>query len=591
MKKRKEIDVKYKWDFKDYFENDEKWNESFLDMQKQISKLKSFNNKLTDDENILKFFKLSEKCNIQLQAMYVYSHCKRDVDVTNNISQARQNRMENLLTEYGVAVSFANPQLTKLDENLLISLLNNKKFADYSKILRDIIREKPHTLSEPCEKILSLASSFTEGFSQNHSNFSDGDLKLRDVKDGKGRARPMNQSLASKYLRSDDQILRQNAYMELQRAYGRYNNFLTSNYLGNVKKDIFYAKAKNFDSALDCALFYEDVPSEVYKNLLENVEKHLPLEHKYFAIKKKFLGLKNFSLADVYYNPVKLKAKWTYEEALSLVCKGLELLGKDYVEHIKYMAQNKMIDVYPSENKVDGAYQTMATRKTPRVLTNFVGSFNDVSTLAHELGHAMHSVYSDSAQSVANADYTIFLAEIASTVNETLLNEFMSESAQTDKEKIFYINEFLSNFHATVFRQTMFADFESRIHGKVERNEEISSQILNETHLNLVKKFFGKSVKVLPEVQYEWSRIPHFFNSFYVYKYATGEISAINIVENLKSGKITIDDYKRFLSSGCTDSPTELLKIVKVDFSTSEPFDVAFSYLDKKLKQFAKLIK
>ncbi len=591
MKKRQEIDEKYKWDFKDYFENDEKWNEAFSDIQKQIVKLKAFNNKLTDEESILKYFKLSEKCSVQLQAMYIYSHCKRDVDVSNNISQARQNKMENLLTEYGVATSFATPQLTKLDDTFLNSLLSNKKFADYSKILRDIIREKPHTLSEPCEKLMSLASSFTGDFSQNHSNFDDGDLKFKDIKDGKGKTHPMGQSLASGYLRNSDPVLRENAYKELQGAYGRYNNFLTSNYLGSVKKDIFCAKARNFASALDCALFYEDVSSNVYKNLIENVEKYLPLEHKYFAIKKKLLGLKTISLADVYYNPSKLKAKWTYEQALDLVCRGLGLLGEDYVGHIKHMAQNHMIDVYPSENKVGGAYQTMASRKTPRVLTNFVGSFNDVSTLAHELGHAMHSVYSDSAQSVANADYTIFLAEIASTVNETLLNEFMSEIAQSDKEKLFYLNEFLSNFHATVFRQTMFADFECQVHSKVENNEEISSRVLNETYLNLVKKFFGKGVKILPEVQYEWSRIPHFFNAFYVYKYATGEIAAINIVENLKSGKITVDDYKKFLSSGCTNSPTELLKIVKVDFDTSEPFDVAFAYVAEKLKQYGKLAK
>ena len=279
MKKRQEIDEKYKWDFRDYFENDEKWNEAFLDMQKQIVKLKSFNNKLTDEENILKYFKLSEKCNVQLQAMYIYSHCKRDVDVANNISQARQNKMENLLTEYGVAMSFAIPQLTKLEDSFLSSLLNNKKFADYSKILRDIIREKPHTLSEPCEKIMSLASSFTGDFSQNHSNFDDGDLKFNDIKDSKGKSHPMGQSLASEYLRNSDRILRENAYKELQGAYGRYNNFLTSNYLGSVKKDIFCAKARNFDSALDCALFYEDVSSKVYKNLLENVEKYLPLEH------------------------------------------------------------------------------------------------------------------------------------------------------------------------------------------------------------------------------------------------------------------------------------------------------------------------
>ena len=232
----------------------------------------------------------------------------------------------------------------------------------------------------------------------------------------------------------------------------------------------------------------------------------------------------------------------------------------------------------------------MATRKTPRVLANFMGSFNDVSTLAHELGHAMHSVYSDRAQSIDNAGYTIFLAEIASTVNETILSKYMIANSQSKQEKIYFINEYLSEFHATVFRQTMFASFEEQIHSRVENGQDLSAKIVNDIYFDLVSKYFGKGVKLFKEVQYEWSRIPHFYTPFYVYKYATGIISAINIVENLSTGKITVDDYKKFLSSGCTDTPTELLKIVKVDFDTEEPFAVAFDYIKTMLKDLKSLL-
>ena len=591
MKKRENIEEKYKWDFSDYFKDDEAWEKEYADYSNEIKGITYFDGKLDNKKNILEMFKTLENLSIKLEALYIYANCVRDTDVTNTKSMARLNKVTAKLTEQSVLTSFIEPQLSLLDNEFLNGLIKDPDFQDYSKMLKDVVREKEHILSRECEEILSQSSSYQDTFKENHTNFEGGDLKFNKVKNAKGKLLPMDQSLASLYLRDKDEVLRENAYKELQGAYGRYNNFLSTNYLGSVKKDVFYARARKFDSVLDSALFYEEVDKVVYEMLLENTLKNLGLNQKFFEVKRKLLGLKKFKLSDIYYNPFVSNKKYTFELAINVVCDALSVLGKDYTDYIRYMAEKRMIDVYPNEGKVSGAYETMATKKTPRVFTNFMGTSNDVSTLAHELGHAMHSVLSDKSQSSFNAGYTIFLAEIASTVNETILNDHMLNCTDDKKEKIFYLNEFLSNFYATVFRQTMFADFEDKIHKKVEKNEEVSAKVLNDTYFELVKEFFGKKVKIFDEVKFEWSRIPHFYRAYYVYKYATGLISAINIVENLRTGKIKVDDYKKFLSSGCSDTPLNLLKIVKVDLTTEEPFNVAFKYFSERLSLLEKLSK
>jgi len=591
MKKRKDISAQYKWNLSDYFASDEKWQEMYEQYCNEIPKVKDFDNNLTSKQNILNCFKLLENLDKMAEPLYIYAHCNKDVDVTNAKSQEMLSLIENKLTQQSVLSSFVSPQLAKLNNEFLNSLISDPQFAPYSKILKDVIREKQHTLSEENESLLSNVSSFSRSFSLNFSNFENGDLKFNKVKNKQGKELPMDQSLASLYLRESDEVLRQNAYLELHSAFGRYNNFLSSNYLGSVKKDVFYATSRKFANSLESALFYEDVDSSVYNMLLSQVNNNLDLEHKYFLLKQKLLGLKQFKLSDVYYNPFKSKKKYAYEQGLDLVCKALSVLGEDYVSSLRQMDENRKIDVFPNQYKRSGAYETGAYGKSPVVLTNFTGNYDDVSTLAHELGHAMHTVYSNKNQSMYNAGYTIFLAEIASTVNETILNYYMLNNTQDKNEKVFYINEFLSRFHATVFRQTMFATFESAVHEMVEQNKPVSNEILNNKYLDLVKHYFGKKVKILDCVKYEWSRIPHFYTAFYVYKYATGLISAINIVENILDGTISVDDYKKFLSSGCTQDPVSLLKIVKVDLSTDEPFKKAFNVVNKYLNNLKQLIK
>ncbi|NCB48397.1 MAG: oligoendopeptidase F [Clostridia bacterium] len=589
MKKRSEIQDKYKWSFEDYFKNDDDWNKNFEQFSNEIYVISDFYGKLSEKKQILSCFRLIEKISIKAEALYIYANCLSNLDISNPKYQVYLSKIEQKLTEKNEISSFIEPQLSVLDDKFLDEMLKDKEFSDFTKILRDVKKSKKHTLSEEIEKLLSATGSFSSNFSSIFSNFEDGDLKYNLVKNSKGKDMKMSSSLAMIYLQSPDDTLRENAYKELQQAHGRFNNFLTSNYLGSVRKDAFYAKARKFNSSLESALFYEEVGENVYNNLVKNVEENLHLNQKYFEIKKRIYGLKQFKLSDLFFCPLKLKSKYSYDNAINIVCSALAILGDDYVDYIKFMSEKRMIDVFPTENKASGAYETMATKKTPRVLLNFVGTFNDLSTLAHELGHAMHSVYSNKHQSAVNSGYTIFLAEIASTVNEILLNDYMLKNAKNSDEKIYFINQFLSECYSTIFRQTMFANFEEIIHSKIEKNEDISTEIVNSIYFDLVKKYFGKKVKIFDEVKYEWSRIPHFYNEFYVYKYATGLISAINIVKNLMSGKISVQNYKKFLSSGCTDVPTELLKIVDVNFDTEEPFKTAFEYIEGKLKMLNSL--
>lgn len=585
------VDNCYKWDLSGYFKNDEEWESAFCNYSKKIEEIKKFCNKLNDAQTILDCLKFLEDLDCMAEPLYIYAHCKKDLDVTNSISQQRMNKIESKLTEHFVATSFVVPQISKLSNEFLKLLILQKDFENYKKPIDDIIREKSHVLSEECENLISGVSAFTDAFSTTFSNFEDGDLVFNKVKNSKGKDLDMTQSLASIYLRDKDEVLRKNAYIELNSAFGRYNNFLFSNYLASVKKDVFLSKARKFNSCIEKALFNEKVDAKVYNTLIETVEENLKIEHDLLEVKRKMLNLKKYNIYDVYYAPLKTLKKYSYEQAFDLVCETLKLLGDDYISELLHMKNSGKIDVYPDKNKANGAYKTGCYKKPAMVLTNFSGKFNDVSTLAHELGHAMHSFYSDKDQPYYTSNYPIFLAEIASTVNETLLNAYMIEKTTEESEKLFYINEFLSTFHATVFRQTMFASFESLTHKMVENNEPISSEIFNERYLNLVKKYFGKKVNVLDCVKYEWSRIPHFYTSFYVYKYATGLISAINIVMNLKDGIISVEDYKKFLGSGCSKDPVSLLKIVKVDLTKKSTFDRAFEYLNSYILKAKNILK
>jgi len=592
LKERKDIEEKYKWDLTDYYKSEEDYNNELNAFCKEYKEIEKYNGKLTDKNTILECFKFGDKLDARLERLYVYASISRDEDVSVEKNQQRYGKVRNIANEYEMACSFLTPQLSSLSDEFLKELISDKDFSNYDKMLKDILKNKSHILSEKEEKLLSSVSSFSGDFKLNFSNFENGDLEFEDIVDGKGNKLKMNQSVASIYLTDEDSVLRKNAFRELNGAFGRYNNFLTSNYIASVKKDIFYAKTRNFNSAIEKALFYEDVDKDVYYTLLKSVNKFLDLEYRYFKLKEKMLKLDKISVADMRINPLKeVDNKYTYEEAFKLVLDALNPLGEDYLNGLKELKANKKIDVMPNKNKCSGAYMTSAYGCSSVVLTNFMGKFNDVSTLAHELGHAMHSYNSDKNQPINKAGYTIFLAEIASTVNECFLNRYMLENAKTKEEKIYYLNEFLSTFHATVFRQTMFAEFEEKIHKMCEDNEGVSTTVVNEVYLDLVKKYFGKDVELLDEIKYEWSRIPHFFTAFYVYKYATGLISAIAICNKILSKeKDSVENYYKFLSLGGSMDPLSILKVAGVDLKEEKTFNESFKYIENYIDELEKLI-
>ena len=592
LKNRTDIEDKYKWDLKEYFSNEESFKNELASFCEEFKKMETFNGKLTDKGTIFDCMQKLDKLNATLERLYVYASVKRDEDVAVDFSQERYAEIRKAATDFDVACSFIMPQLSTLSDEFLNDISKDAKFEEYSKIFADIIREKSHILSEKEEKLLSNVSTFSSDFKLNFSNFEDADLKFFDVENAKGEKLPMSQSSASIYLTDNDAVLRKNAFCELNGAFGRYNNFLTSNYIASVKKDVFYAKVRGFSSALEKALFYEEVDEKVYNQLIENVNKYLNLEHKFFELKRRLMKTEQISVADMRINPVEdIGKSYTFEEGFDIVCDALSVLGEEYVNNLKMMRDCKKIDVMPNKNKHTGAYMTSAYGCPPLVLTNFMGKYNDISTLAHELGHAMHSYNSDKNQPINKAGYTIFLAEIASTVNECLLNKYMLDKAQTKEEKIYYLNEFLTTFHATVFRQTMFAEFEDKTHKLCESGAGISTSVVNNLYLDLVKRYFGKDVKIYDEIKYEWSRIPHFFSAFYVYKYSTGLISAISICNNiLKNGESARQDYMKFLSLGGSMDPLSILQVAGVDLKNNKSFEDAFAYFENYLNMLEELI-
>lgn len=580
------IDEKYKWDFSDYFSSEKEWETCLKDYKKKIEEMSQFVGKLNDMSTILLCFKRMEELSVMSESLATYAFCLRDLDVTNAHQAGLVNKIESALTYHAEQTSFIEPEISSLDNEFLQKLASDYAFSPYKRLLSEIIREKEHILPEAQERLLSGISSFSEDFANNHSNFENGDLKFNRVKSKSGVLRKMDLQTAAIFLKGSDRPLRENTFKELQGAYGRFNTFLSSNYLAEVKKNVFFTKVRHFNSSLEKAFFYENVPSIIYKKLISNVEDHLALDYEFFELKRQIMGLDKMLISDVYYNPFKIKREYTFEQAMDKVCKALEILGDDYVKYIRFMQNTRKIDAFPSAGKRSGAYETMAPTKSPRVLTNFMGKYTDISTLAHELGHAMHSYYSDKAQSPTDSQYTIFLAEIASTVNEILLNQFDIAHIKNRRERLYLICEFLFEFHSTVFRQTMFSRFEGLIHEKVEKDEEVNSEVLNSSYLELVKKYFGEGVEVFDEAKYEWSRIPHFYTPFYVYKYATGMICAINIVQGLKKGTISVEDYKAFLSAGCSIAPCDALKLVKIDLTKDKPYRIAFDYIRSLLKTF-----
>lgn len=586
--KRNLVPAKYKWDLSAYAKDEDDFLKRTKALQKYAELFKSFEGKLADDKMLLKLLNLTSEYSKEVSLLGNYAQRKLDENLADSKASENVNLLSKICSDNSVASSFITPEISQFSNDKLQSLMQNRKFKAHRLYFRDILRDRPHILPKNEEKLLSGMGEFLGGFSENHDNFSDADLKFKDVLDGSGKAHKFTQDKYSLYMHSKDRVLRANVFAEQNGAYGRFINFLSSNYLSDVKADCYFSKIHNYSSALEAAVLSEEASIDVYNNLIACVHKNLPTLYAYFDAKRSLLGYKDFYIYDQFASVSKVKEqKYSYDDAIKLIKKAVAPLGKEYVALIDKAKKAKWIDLMPNDGKAGGAYSASAYGANPVVLTNFTGDYNSVSTLAHELGHAMHSYFSETHQIFEESGYVIFVAEVASTVNEMLLRLMMLKNASTQNEKRSIIDGIFTDVKSTIFRQTMFAEFEEWVHAEYEKGNPLSKDKLCEKYYDLNKLYFGKRVKLTKETQYEWARIPHFYRSFYVYKYATGLISALNIVSRILNGEEgAAQKYLNFLKSGCTSDPITLLKNAGCDLEKQSTFDEVFDFLRTLLVDF-----
>ena len=463
----------------------------------------------------------------------------------------------------------------------------------YKHYFDDLFRQKSHILSRDAEEILALTQSFSSGANDIFSVFNNVDIKFPVIKDENGTDVQLTHAKLNLFMESSDRNVREAAFKGLYKSYDDYRNTLAAIYINSLKKDKFYATVRKYPSSRAMFLGDGNIPESVYDNLVETVSDNLGLLHRYISLRKKIMNVDELHLYDVYTPLVDAYNKnISYQNAKEMVLEGLKPMGEEYISLLKEGFNNGWIDVYENEGKRSGAYSWSVYGTHPYVLLNFQPNLNNVFTIAHEMGHALHSYYSNTNQSYSNAAYKIFVAEVASTCNESLLINHLINKAEDKKEKAYLINHFLEQFRTTLFRQTMFAEFENIVHGMVDRGEAINCDIMCEKYYELNKKYFGDDIILDKEIEMEWARIPHFYSSFYVYQYATGFSAAVALSKKiLDEGEKAVEDYKKFLKAGCSDYPIEVLKYSGIDMSKKEPVVLAMKMFEQLLDEFEKLMK
>ena len=589
---RNEVESKYKWKVEDIFPSDEAWESAYTEAEKSLD-FSEYKGKLGTAEGLLAFYKGQEVAMQKVERLYLYAHMRHDEDSRIAKYTSMQSRAMSLIVRFSSETAFVEPELTALPDSVLEGYLSEKKLADYDYSLRQLIKMKKHILSEKEEKLLAMGGEVYSQFQNIFSMIDNADIQLGEIDDGKGGKIALTHGMYGVILHGGDRELRRRAFERYYDAYIGLTNTIASTYYGNVKKDVFLSRARGYESCLQRALEGEDVDVCVYNNLIESVHKNLPAMHRYIALRKRILKLDEQHMYDIYAPLVAdAELKLSYEEACDLVVKGLAPLGEEYCDLLKKGFAEGWVDVCETTGKRSGAYSTGIFGLHPYVLLNYQKTTHDVFTIAHEMGHSLHTYYSNANQPYAKADYRIFVAEVASTVNETLLLKYILATTEDENMKKYLLNYFLDTVRTTLHRQTMFAEFEAIAHGLVEAGTPLTSENLCEEYLNLNRLYYGEAIVHDEQIAYEWSRIPHFYTSFYVYKYATGIISAISIVNRiLTEGGKAVRDYKAFLSSGGSDSPVDLLKIAGVDLTKPQAFETAMAEFEDTLNRFEEMTK
>ena len=586
---RDQIDAKYKWKLEDIIADNQTWEELFFKTDERIGHFSKYADRLCDDDALFDCLELETRLTHDIMCLYQYAKMRLDQDTRDNTYQGMTNRVEMLIVKFSSATSFITPEISEFSREKLETLKNSKRFKNYDVLLGEIIRNKDIILSKKEEKLLGEVGIFAGTNQEVFSMFNNADVKFKSVDDGKGNMVEMSHGVYGLLLQNPDQNVRKVAFESMFNAFKDYINTLASNYAGNVKKDWFFAKVRGFKSSLDYSMYRENVPPTCYKKLLEAVGEGTEALHRYMALRKRALGLEKLNSYDLHISIVKdQELALEYEDAVSLVKDALKVMGKEYSDVLATAFTDGWIDVFENKGKRSGAYSWGVYGVHPFVLLNYQKTVHDVFTIAHELGHAMHSYYSNSAQPQQKADYEIFVAEIASTVNEVLLLKHLLKTATGEFRK-YLLSYYLDMFRTTLFRQTMFSEFEVIAHNMVENGEPITADSLSDAYYELDKKYYGEAVEHSDLIRYEWARIPHFYTSYYVYKYATGITTAVSIANNiLTQGEKYFEKYKRFLSAGGSLPPLDIIRLADVDLESDEPYKTAIKEFSDTLDELEK---
>lgn len=593
--KRNEIPEEYTWNLKDMFESDEAWLAEYEALKEYPAKIAEHQGKLGESaENLLAFYKLDDELTVRLETLYTYASCSADQDMGNGKYQDFRGKAVSTAVALSSASAFATTEIMAIPEETLDAFYKEcPELETYRRNIYKIRRRSAHILSKEEEALLASAEEMADSASKIGGILRNADLKFPDVTDSEGNVHSLTNGSFVPLEESSDRVLRKNTFEAYYNRYGELKNTIATTLDGEFKKRNFFAKARKYNSTLEAALDHTEVPVEVYTNLIEAVHNNLDKMYKYVALRKKMLGVDELHMYDVY-TPIVADAasSISIDEAKKTVLEALSVLGEDYTAILKEGFDNRWIDVYENEGKRGGAYSTGSGLLHPYVLLNHKDTLDCMFTLAHEMGHALHSYHSTKNQPVNTADYVIFVAEVASTCNEVLLMRYLLGKTTDKTERAYLINHFLDSFKGTVYRQTMFAEFEMEIGKLSENGEALTAEVLSKKYHELNKLYFGPDMVSDDGIALEWARIPHFFYNYYVFQYATGFSAAVAIANKILSeGEPAVAAYKKFLSSGGSSDPISLLKIAGVDMSSPEPVNSALKLFGELIEEMEELNK
>ncbi len=591
---RSEIAEADKWALEDLFLTDADWEAAVKQLEEQLAQLKGYAGKVSASADALyAYLTLADETENLFEKVLVYSNEKMHEDMGNSTYQGYAAQAQAAATRLSAAEAFFEPELLAMEESRLQGFLKeDPKLEKYRLLIDRIWRRKEHTLSAAEEEILAKTYEMATAPDDIFSMFNDADAKFGTIRDENGKEVELTHGRFGGFMESSDRRVRKEAFEALYQTYDQFKNTLAATYSANVKKAKFYADVRKYPSALAAALAPGNIPTEVYDNLIETVHRFLPAMYRYVALRKRALGVEELHMYDVYVPLVADQTKKIlFAEAKEIVKRGLAPMGEEYVSHLEEGFDHRWIDVYENRGKRSGAYSWGAYGTHPYVLLNYQGKLDDVFTLAHEMGHALHSWYSNANQPYVYSGYLIFVAEVASTCNESLLMQYLLKESKDKKEKAYLLNHFIDQFKGTLFRQTMFAEFEKITHEMYAKGESLTAERLCAVYMDLNRKYFGEEMVSDPQIALEWARIPHFYTEFYVYQYATGFSCAIALSKRiLEMGEAGVADYMKFLKGGCSKDPIELLKMAGVDISTPKPVEDALQLFEELVSELEELL-